>query len=307
MFVAVSRKSLDNIVDVNMRNCLLICLSCIFLSSCIWPKSGVIEQRLYSDTQALLEYQLMDGEIASWEDKTQPGIERNLAIFLTHQYKGKLCRDYFTVIVERGRRLPRVYGTTCKLPSGDWQAVRWSVPQRPVNSSRKVKRRYHHLKKLGKQLQHIRYVRNYHLPARLAKDSHRAEKKYRLPLGQYIDGAAKRHNLSPVLVHAVVKTESNYNPRAVSHVGAKGLMQLMPATAKEVGVRNPFNAKQNVQGGSRYLKKMLTRPGINGNVALALAAYNAGYGKVKRYGYKVPPYRETKAYVKRIIGLMRSS
>ncbi|WP_274686959.1 lytic transglycosylase domain-containing protein [Spartinivicinus poritis] len=280
---------------------------CVFVSSCMLSSQTGVEQRLYDDTQALLEYQLMDGEIASWEDKGQPGVERNLAIFLTHRYRGKICRDYYTVIVDHGHRQPKVYGTTCKLPNGQWQAVRWSSSTKTVNSGHKAQRRYQNLKQLGKQLKYKGYGGNYRLPTGLAKASQRAEKKYRLPLRQYIDTAAKRNNLSPVLVHAVVKTESNYNPRAVSRVGAKGLMQLMPATAKEVGVHNPFNAQQNVHGGSRYLKKMLTRPGINGNVALALAAYNAGYGKVRRYGYKVPPYRETKAYVKRIVGLMRSS
>ncbi|WP_163835183.1 transglycosylase SLT domain-containing protein [Spartinivicinus ruber] len=285
----------------------LILLGCAFASSCKLLPEKQIEKRLYDDTQALLEFQLMDGEIASWVDKAQPGIERNLAIFLTHRYRGKLCRDYYTVVIDHGHRQPKVYGTTCRLSDGQWQQVRWSNSTGSSSSSRKAKRRYQSLKQLGKQLQYPRYSSKYNLPSRLAKASQRAEKKYRLPLRQYIDKAAKRNNLSPVLVHAVVKTESNYNPRAVSHVGAKGLMQLMPATAKEVGVNNPFNARQNVHGGSRYLKKMLTRPGINGNVALALAAYNAGYGNVRRYGYKVPPYRETKAYVKRIVGLIHSS
>lgn len=108
------------------------------------------------------------------------------------------------------------------------------------------------------------------------------------------------HGLDPVLVHALVRVESDYNPLAVSRKGAMGLMQLMPATAKRLGVADPFDPEQNLHGGALELGRLLDR--YSGNVPLALAAYNAGEGAVARYG-GVPPYRETRGYVQRIMTL----
>ena len=113
-----------------------------------------------------------------------------------------------------------------------------------------------------------------------------------------ITQAAAKYNLPPKLIKAVIKAESNFDAKAVSSAGAQGLMQLMPSTAEELGVKNPFDIAQNVDGGSRYLRKMLDR--FNGDVKLALAAYNAGPGTVERYDGNVP-YRETQNYVKRVI------
>ncbi len=106
--------------------------------------------------------------------------------------------------------------------------------------------------------------------------------------------------VSADLVRAVIQAESAFNPRALSPKGAMGLMQLMPDTAAEFGVDDPYNPAQNVGAGVKYLKQLLDR--YDGRVELALAAYNAGPGAVKKYGGKVPPYRETQAYVAKISG-----
>jgi len=109
---------------------------------------------------------------------------------------------------------------------------------------------------------------------------------------------ARKHRLDPYLVHAVISAESAYNYRAVSHAGAMGLMQLMPATAERFGVTDPFDPEQNMNAGMRYLRWLLNR---FKSVNLALAGYNAGEGAVEKYDRTIPPYRETQTYVKRVL------
>ena len=117
-------------------------------------------------------------------------------------------------------------------------------------------------------------------------------------LGEMLNKAGHAHNLDVDLLASLVKAESNGNVRAVSRAGAQGLMQLMPATAKGLGVGDSFKPDENVRGGSAYLDVLLTR--YHDNLALALAAYNAGPEAVDRYR-GIPPYRETRAYVARVI------
>ncbi len=122
-------------------------------------------------------------------------------------------------------------------------------------------------------------------------------------LDAIIDKASKTFQLPAKLIRAVIKAESNFKPDAVSPAGAKGLMQLMPGTAKEMGVADPFDAEQNVMGGSKYLKGMLDRYG--GNLRMALSAYNWGPGNLEKHGADKLP-SETKSYIKRIAEILKN-
>ena len=118
-------------------------------------------------------------------------------------------------------------------------------------------------------------------------------------LNTIIQEAAGKYHLDEKLIRSVIQHESNYNKDAVSHAGAEGYMQLMPGTARGLGVTDSFDARQNIFGGSNYLRQMLNR--YDGNTSLALAAYNAGPGDVDKYG-GIPPFTETQNYVKRVMG-----
>ena len=120
----------------------------------------------------------------------------------------------------------------------------------------------------------------------------------RLPRDAQIRRVAARHGVDPLLVHAVVRAESGYDAKAVSRKGAAGLMQLMPETARRYGVTDPFDPATNLDAGVRYLHHLLRMFG--GNLSLALAAYNAGEAQVLRAGGRIPDYRETTEYVRRV-------
>ncbi|MCU7844948.1 MAG: lytic transglycosylase domain-containing protein [Candidatus Thiodiazotropha sp. (ex Monitilora ramsayi)] len=115
-----------------------------------------------------------------------------------------------------------------------------------------------------------------------------------------IESVAKDLRLHPGLLHAMVRVESAYNPKAVSKKGAQGLMQLMPATASRYGVKNSYDPKQNLEGGAQYLSDLLIL--FEYDIRLALAAYNAGENAVKKYGNKIPPFPETINYVDKVMG-----
>jgi hypothetical protein len=114
----------------------------------------------------------------------------------------------------------------------------------------------------------------------------------------YIVDSSRRYSIDPLLIYAQMHQESSFKLKALSHKGASGLMQLMPATARRLGVTNIYDPKQNIEGGVKYMRMLLNM--FSGDVNLALAGYNAGEGAVMKYGYRIPPYNETREYVRRI-------
>jgi len=117
-----------------------------------------------------------------------------------------------------------------------------------------------------------------------------------------INRASRRHGISFPLLKAIIKVESNFNPRAVSKKGAKGLMQLMPENIRILKIKDPFDPSENIMAGARYFKELLDR--FNGKVQLTLAAYNAGPNRVDRY-QRIPPYKETENYIQKVMAYYR--
>ncbi|MDP3086694.1 MAG: lytic transglycosylase domain-containing protein [Methylotenera sp.] len=124
-----------------------------------------------------------------------------------------------------------------------------------------------------------------------------------LPFSAEVISAATETSIEPALIHAVIAVESRHNPRALSKKGAYGLMQLMPATAKHFRVSNKHDTKQNILAGAKYLRELLIM--FNGNLSLALAAYNAGPKAVHKHGGIIPPYKETMDYVPKVLKIYR--
>jgi len=145
---------------------------------------------------------------------------------------------------------------------------------------------------------HARRRQSFELFRRFGSEHDRQETLLTLPFGDLIQSSAKRHQVDGLLLAAMVEAESGFDPHAVSPQGALGLMQVMPDTAAQFTVLEPLNPATNLEIGARYMSQLLTE--FDGDVALALAGYNAGPGNVARFG-GVPPFRETRAYVDRVL------
>ncbi len=152
---------------------------------------------------------------------------------------------------------------------------------------------------LGAQAQAAANDPPFFIPSRLMQPAAPALAKIEAPYARIVETASRAHGVEGRLVHALIWAESSYDPKAVSPSGAEGLMQLMPATAKRYGVRDPFDPKQNIDGGVKHLRELLDQ--FDGDLELVVAAYNAGANAVIRAGNRIPPYPQTAAYVPKVI------
>lgn len=152
-------------------------------------------------------------------------------------------------------------------------------------------------KKKNKYYKRVVKTRKYNY-SKSRRSSWKLLKQRRKQVEPIVARVADKHQLDPKLLHAIIRAESAYDPLAVSHAGAVGLMQLMPATARRFGVTNRRDPAQSIEGGARYLKTLLKQ---FRSKDLAIAAYNAGEGAVQKYGNRIPPYKETRTYVKRVL------
>ena len=152
-----------------------------------------------------------------------------------------------------------------------------------------------------KNPKYVRLVKTWKgwVPQKIGSIRYKNLEKNRKKHSGTIDVMASRYRLPKSLIHAVITAESAYDTEAVSRAGAVGLMQLMPGTARRYGVKNRRNPYENVNGGTKYLRDLLVM--FDNNLRLALAAYNAGEGAVKKYNNRIPPYKETQNYVKKVI------
>ncbi len=141
-------------------------------------------------------------------------------------------------------------------------------------------------------------------PAVSRKDQTSGEANLQGKFAALIQQAAQKYNVDPRLIQAVIRAESNFNPKATSSAGAMGLMQLMPATAASLGVSDPYDPKENIFGGTKFLSRLLQK--YKHDLSLALAAYNAGPGAVDRYG-GIPPYAQTRVYVQKVLQYYQSA
>lgn len=141
-------------------------------------------------------------------------------------------------------------------------------------------------------------------PAVSRKSQNEGDESVQGKFAEIIQQAAQKYNVDPRLIQAVIRAESNFNPKATSSAGAMGLMQLMPATAAGLGVTDPYDPKDNIFGGTKFLARLLQK--YKNDISLALAAYNAGPGAVDRYG-GIPPYSETRIYVQRVLQYYQSA
>lgn len=130
----------------------------------------------------------------------------------------------------------------------------------------------------------------------------RVDRNFRRKIAGYVNKTARKHGMDPAFIHAIISAESAYKPNATSYVGAMGLMQLMPPTAKRFGVSNAYNPYQNIEAGTKYLKILYKE---FGSLELAAAGYNAGEGAVRKYNRSIPPYKETRKYVPKVMAYYR--
>lgn len=142
-------------------------------------------------------------------------------------------------------------------------------------------------------------ARSVHAPRRSRSLSPERYRRYDLHIRQ----AAALYHIPEALIRAVISVESDYDPQAVSRAGARGLMQMMPFTWKGMGVTDPFDARQNIFGGTRFLRVLANR--FRGDLVLTIAAYHAGAGAVTKYGWSIPPYATTQAYVRMVLSRYR--
>lgn len=310
-----------------------------------YHSTNTLAARINHDVNSLLEEQLLDGEAATWNDRQEPHVQRTLAVFLSYLEGNKICRDYFTSLEIGRQKYSPAFGTSCRISAFNWQPIRWSyvkianisdyshvdhVLNRTEvvreNHSQPSYQTYREFTEIDNTIRNVaphsnsnigrlninrnimgaNYVYPYRLSPNLSSLITKKQKQYKVNYKSLIESSCKNHDVNPVVVYSIIKQESMYNPNAKSGAGAVGLMQLMPGTAEDMGVKNRLDPRQNVTGGVKYFRWLLDRKVLKNKVSFALAAYNCGIGNVekhiKRKGYSIPSCRrnETRDYVRKI-------